>query len=99
MGVDIVSNYKYLVMNINTLIDVSGYRNDYIAKKLGIPASSFSVKKNRGSFSVDDMEKIMQVIDNEDVEDYLMLQEMTNLTEEEKVTMSFADAKKVLGWS
>ena len=99
MGIDIVSNYKHLVMNINTLIDVSGYRNDYIAKKLGIPASSFSVKKNRGSFSVDDMEKIMQVIDNEDVEDYLMLQEMTNLTEEEKITMSYADAKKLLGWS
>jgi hypothetical protein len=99
MGIDIVSNYKNLVLNINTLIDVSGYRNDYIAKKLGIPVSSFSVKKSRGSFSVDDMEKIMQVIDNKDVEDYLMLQEMTNLTEEEKTTMSFADAKKLLGWS
>jgi predicted XRE-type DNA-binding protein len=92
MGVDIVSNYKKLVMNINTLIDVSGYRNDYIAKKLGIPASSFSVKKNRGSFSVDDMEKIMQVIDNEDVEDYLMLQEMRALKDEE--TISYEDFLK-----
>ena len=92
MGVDIVSNYKHLVMNINTLIDVSGYRNDYIAKKLGIPASSFSVKKNRGSFSVDDMEKIMQVIDNEDVEDYLMLQEMRALKDEE--TISYEDFLK-----
>lgn len=92
MGVDIVSNYKNLVMNINTLIDVSGYRNDYIAKKLGIPASSFSVKKNRGSFSVDDIEKIMQVIDNEDVEDYLMLQEMRALKDEE--TISYEDFLK-----
>ncbi|MEY4539973.1 MAG: hypothetical protein RLZZ306_1730 [Bacteroidota bacterium] len=92
MGVDIVSNYKHLVMNINTLIDVSGYRNDYIAKKLGIPASSFSVKKNRGSFSVDDIEKIMQVIDNEDVEDYLMLQEMRALKDEE--TISYEDFLK-----
>jgi hypothetical protein len=99
MGVDIVSNYKNLLMNINTIIDVSGYRNDYIAKKLGIPASSFSVKKSRGSFSVDDMEKIMQIIDNEDVEDYLLLQEMTNLSEEDNVSMSFEDAKKVLGWN
>jgi hypothetical protein len=82
-------------MNINTIIDVSGYRNDYIAKKLGIPASSFSVKKSRGSFSVDDMEKIMQIIDNEDVEDYLLLQEMTNLSDEDDVSMSFEDAKKV----
>ncbi len=99
MGVDIVSNYKNLVLNINTLIDVSGYRNDFIAKKLGITPSTFSVKKSRGSFSVDEMEKIMQVIDNEDVEDYLMLHEMTNLTEEDKTTMSYADAKKLLGWS
>lgn len=92
MGVDIVSNYKNLVMNINTLIDVSGYRNDYIAKKLGIPPSTFSVKKNRGSFSVDDIEKIMQVIDNEDVEDYLMLQEMRALKDEE--TISYEDFLK-----
>ena len=92
MGVDIVSNYKNLVMNINTLIDVSGYRNDYIAKKLGIPPSSFSVKKNRGSFSVDDIEKIMQVIDNEDVEDFLMLQEMRALKDEE--TISYEDFLK-----
>lgn len=86
MGIDIVSNYKKIAMNINTLIDVSGYRNDYIAKKLGIPASSFSVKKSRGSFSVDDIEKIMQVIDNEDVEDFLMLQEMRALKDEETIS-------------
>lgn len=92
MGVDIVSNYKNLVLNINTLIDVSGYRNDYIAKKLGILPSSFSVKKNRGSFSVDDIEKIMQIIDNEDVENYLMLQEMRALKDEE--TISYEDFLK-----
>ena len=45
------------------------------------------------------MGKIIQVIDNEDVEDCLMLQEMTNLTEEDKVTFSYADAKKLLGWN
>ena len=94
MGVDIVSNYKKLVMNINTLIDVSGYRNDYIAKKLGILPSTFSVKKSRGSFSIDDIEKIMQVIDNEDVENYLMLQEMRALKDEE--TISYEDFLKEL---
>jgi hypothetical protein len=35
----------------------------------------------------------------EEMEDFIMLEEMTNLTEEEKVTISFADAKKLLGWS
>jgi hypothetical protein len=45
------------------------------------------------------MEKSVQIPDNEDFEDSIMLQEMTNLTEEEKITMSFDDAKKLLGWS
>ncbi len=35
----------------------------------------------------------------EEIEDYVLLQEMTNLSEEEKESMSFADAKKLLGWS
>ena len=35
----------------------------------------------------------------EEIEDSILLQEMTNLTEEEKITMSFTDAKKLLGWS
>ncbi len=33
-----------------------------------------------------------------EIEDIIMLQEMTNLTEEEKITMPFNDAKKMLGW-
>lgn len=34
----------------------------------------------------------------EKIEDFIMLQEMTNLTDEEKVTIPFAEAKKLLGW-
>ena len=34
----------------------------------------------------------------EELEDSILLQEMTNLTEEEKVTIPFEDAKKLLGW-
>jgi type III secretory pathway component EscV len=41
---------------------------------------------------VDDIEKIMQVIDNEDVEDYLMLQEMRALKDE--ATISYEDFLK-----
>jgi predicted DNA-binding protein len=35
----------------------------------------------------------------EEMKDYVLLEEMTNLSEEDKETMSFADAKKLLGWS
>jgi hypothetical protein len=40
-----------------------------------------------------------KIIESEEVEDYLILQEMTNLTEDDKVTISYSDAKKLLGWS
>ncbi len=36
MTLEIVTDYKNLVSNISQLIDISGYRNDDIAKKIGI---------------------------------------------------------------
>jgi hypothetical protein len=35
----------------------------------------------------------------EEIEDDILLQEMSNLSEEEKEIMSFEDAKILLGWS
>ena len=86
MTTEIVSNYKSLVQHIGELIHVSGYRNDYVAAKIGISPKLFAVKKQRSSFSVDDIEKIMTVIDNEDVENYLMLEIMRDRKDEETVS-------------
>lgn len=40
-----VLNYKILLTHINELINISGYRNDFIAKKLGLKPTTFSMKK------------------------------------------------------
>ncbi|MEA5140492.1 hypothetical protein [Arcicella rigui] len=96
MAIEIVDNYKSLVANIGQLIEVSGYRNDYIAHKIGISPTTFSVKKGRGSFSLDDIEKIIKVIENEDVENYLMLEIMKSRKDDENVP--YSEAKKLLGW-
>jgi hypothetical protein len=71
MIADIVSNYKQLVDNIPQIIDVSGYRNEFIAKQLNIQPTYFSVKKQRGSWSVDDVQRLLDVIMNEHVKNYL----------------------------
>lgn len=71
MVTDIVQNYKQLVENIPQIIDVSGYRNEFIAKQLKIQPSYFSIKKQRGRWSVEDVQKLLDVIMNTHVENYL----------------------------
>ncbi|MVM30245.1 hypothetical protein GO755_09380 [Spirosoma sp. HMF4905] len=96
MATEIVSNYKNLVAHIGNLIDVAGYRNDYIAKKIGISPVSFATKKKRNNFSVDEVEKIIQLIENEDVDDYLMVKIME--TRSEEPTISLSELKTQMGW-
>ena len=93
---DIVNNYERLVMNIGQLIEVSGYRNDYIAKKLGLTNVNFSAKKNRRTFTVEEIKQIASIIDNEDVNDFLMMQEMDQRKDDE--TISHDELYKLMGW-
>jgi predicted transcriptional regulator len=96
MTSEIISNYKSLAANISQLIEVSGYRNDFIAKKIGIQPQTFSVKKGRKSFTVDEIEKIINVIDNEEVEDYMMLEIMRTRKNDENISSDEFNA--LMGW-
>jgi uncharacterized protein (DUF2384 family) len=57
-----IINYKSILANLPKAIAVSGYRKDYIAKKLGISHQSFSAKISRKSFSPEDAERLLKVI-------------------------------------
>ncbi len=94
MQTQIVSSYKRLLGNVANIIDISGYRNDYIAKKLGLKPQNFSVKKQRGNWTPDELEKLLCVVDNEDVENYLFLEEMRSRKDDETIT--FDEYKKVI---
>jgi cystathionine beta-lyase family protein involved in aluminum resistance len=72
----VIDSYERIVVNIDRLIEVSGYRNDYIASKIGLTKGNFSAKKSRKSFSIDEIKRIVEVIENEDVDDYFMTLEM-----------------------
>ena len=86
MITDIVNNYRTLLQFLPDLIEVSGYRNDYLGKKMGLAAATFSAKKQRGNWSADDVVKLMSIIENEDVEEYLMLQLMRADKESETIS-------------
>lgn len=96
MATEIVSTYKTVVDNIGQLIDVSGYRNDYIAHKIGLTPVNFATKKKRGTLSVDEVENILHIIENEDVDNYIMLEVMRSRKDEPVISME--QLEKEMGW-
>lgn len=50
------------ISNIPKMIDISGYRNDYIAKKLGMKLQRFSVKKQRGSWTLTEVKQLLAIM-------------------------------------
>ncbi len=94
----VFQEYNAIKENISQIIYMSGYRNDYVAKKIGLTAQNFAVKKKRGNWSSDELEKIIKVITNpnEDVENALMLELMRSRKNDEKVPLS--ELKKEFGW-
>ncbi len=92
-----VKRYERIVMNIGELIEVSGYRNDYLAGKLGLTTVNFSAKKKRKTFTLEEIRKLAHIIDNEDVQDYLLALEMDARQDEETITHE--ELFKRMGWN
>lgn len=94
---EIANNYSTLLKFLPELIDISGYRNDYLSKKMELSPATFSAKKQRGNWSVDDVIKLISIIENEDVDDFLMLQLLRASKDEETIS---ADAfrKEIKKW-
>lgn len=92
----VVSQYRIIKNNLSEIIKVSGYRNDYIARKLGISPQSFTVKKQRNSWNDEEVEKVLEIVDNEDSQDFILVQLMRSLEGEETLTLK--EAKLQMGW-
>ena len=67
----IVENYQLIVNNIGQLIEISGYRNDYLSQKIGLKPANFSLKKQKGNWSADEVLKLLSIIENKEIEDYI----------------------------
>ncbi|WP_153797562.1 hypothetical protein [Foetidibacter luteolus] len=68
--IEIVQNYLLLKKQLPQLIKKSGYRNDFIAEKIGMKADYFAVKKQRNSWSDEEILKIIKLIESDDVSEY-----------------------------
>lgn len=64
----IIDDYKKLLAHIDILIKASGYKIDFLSKKLNISRESFYQKRKKLNFTVNEMEELIKYIDNEEVE-------------------------------
>jgi len=92
----IALNYQMLINNMGQLIEISGYRNDYLSQKIGLKPANFSIKKQKGNWSVDEVIKLLSVIENKEVEDYI---DLLRIKEIKKGSyMSSDEFEKTMGW-
>ena len=75
----IVINYQMLVNNMGQLIEISGFRNDYLSNKIGLKPANFSVKKQKGNWTTTEVLKLLSIIKNKEVEDYIDVVKMKEI--------------------
>ena len=78
------------------LINKSGYKNSFLAEQIGIPAPTFSVKKQRGNWTEFEIKKILTIIENEKLQDYFMVELMEKAKDEPSYPVS--QLKAEMGW-
>ncbi len=93
---NIVDDYMELRKNMSLLIKESGFKNAYLAEQIGMPAPTFSVKKQRGNWTPDEMKKILDIIESEKLEDLFLLELMRAESNEPRYPID--DLIKRMGW-
>ena len=68
----IVLNYQMQINNIEKLIDLSGFENNYLSQRIGLKPAIFLSKKQNGNWTTTEVLKIVSIIENKEaVENYL----------------------------
>jgi len=70
--IEIVKNYERVLSNIDRIIDMSPYKTSYIIDALGISAAMYHKKKREKNFALNDMIKLAEIFDTEEMEDKLL---------------------------
>jgi predicted transcriptional regulator len=63
---EVIGDYVEIVDNIDEIIKQTGYKGKFIAKKMGLPESTFYQKKRNRSFTHAEMQQIAALMDDDD---------------------------------
>jgi hypothetical protein len=61
----VVNDYAAIMDAVPDIIKQSGYKVEYVAKKLRIPKSTFYSRRKKKAFFVEDMKKLVALMDDD----------------------------------
>jgi hypothetical protein len=93
----VIENYNILRKTLPRLLDMSGYRMDYVAEKLGLSKNYFYAKKSKNKFSDEEFEKIIAFIWRDEFRDILD-EELVKQRMEQGKTLTSTEFKSKMGW-
>lgn len=77
--IETINNYEKLKANISYYIDISGYKNSYLAEQLDMGTVSFSRRKSNSSFTFEQIKKLSKYIFSQEyVEKTQLLEQVIN---------------------
>lgn len=69
---EIVQDYRVIAHNIDTLIKVSGYKIKFVQEQMGMDNVSFYNKRKHAKFSIDEIEKLLDILNIDAIEDKIL---------------------------
>ncbi|MDR1886857.1 MAG: hypothetical protein LBQ70_02970 [Prevotellaceae bacterium] len=66
---EVIGDYVEIVDNVDEIIKQTGYKGKFIAKKMGLPESTFYQKKRNRSFTHAEMQQIAALMDDDGEDD------------------------------
>ena len=72
MLTEIVNEYRTLCLHVSDLINMTGYKVDYVRQKLGYSRPGWYKKRKAGNFSPDELHVIFKLIRADELEDKVL---------------------------
>ncbi|MDR2026579.1 MAG: hypothetical protein LBQ01_03355 [Prevotellaceae bacterium] len=63
---EVVGDYSEILTQVDEIIEQTGYKRKFIAERMGIPVSTFYRKKRKKSFTVDEMQQLVDMMSDDD---------------------------------
>ena len=73
---EVLHEYRKLESNITDIIDDTGYKSQFIAKRLRLPLSTFYLKRKTKSFTSAEVSKIVNMMTEDETEEDAALLEL-----------------------
>ena len=94
----VIENYNLLKKSLPRLLDLSGYRMDYLAERLGLSKNYFYTKKSKNTFSNEEFEQLIAFIWRDEFQDFLD-EELLKLKMHEGTNLTGSAFKQKMGWT